>query len=135
MGHMGHYEKTTRGVRITVRPVYLDEQSLPSEQQYVWAYQVRIDNTGDETVQLINRHWKITDAQGAVQEIKGPGVVGEQPVLEPGDSYEYTSGTPLSTPSGLMQGWYEMETADGERFNVDVPMFSLDSPYEHQAVH
>lgn len=135
MGQYGAYEKITRGIRITVRPIYLEEQSEPSEHHYVWAYQIRIENKGGDTVQLINRHWKITDAHGGLQEVRGPGVVGEQPVLEPGDSYEYTSGTPLSTPSGLMHGWYEMESDAGERFQAEVPLFSLDSPHERRAVN
>jgi ApaG protein len=91
---------------------------------------VRIENGGEQTVQLLRRHWKITDAIGRIQEVKGAGVVGEQPVLHPGDSYEYTSGTPLSTPSGIMVGTYQMETLDGERFDIAVPAFSLDSPHQ-----
>lgn len=132
---MERYSKTTQGICISVRPVYLDEQSEPAAQHYVWAYQVRIENQSQTTVQLINRHWKITDANGSLQEVRGPGVVGEQPVLEPGDSYEYTSGTPLGTPSGVMHGWYEMESDDGQRFQAEVPMFSLDSPHERRALN
>lgn len=124
------YEKTTHGIRITVRPFFMAEQSYPEGQHFVWAYQVRIENRRDQAVKLLGRHWKITDANGGVQEVKGAGVVGEQPELEPGDSYEYTSGTPLVTPSGIMMGRYEMRAADGERFWVDVPAFSLDSPHE-----
>jgi ApaG protein len=91
---------------------------------------VRIENGGAETVQLRNRYWRITDSLGRVQEVRGAGVVGEQPVLKPGESYEYTSGTPLQTPSGIMVGSYQMETPAGERFEVDVPAFSLDSPHQ-----
>lgn len=129
------YEKTTRGITVYVRPLFLEDQSRPEESHYVWAYQIRIVNKGTETVQLLNRHWRITDGTGALHEVQGPGVVGEQPVLEPGDAFEYASGTPLRTPSGIMVGTYEMETEKGERFLVDIPAFSLDSPYERPAVN
>jgi len=124
------YSATTREIRVTVRPVYLADQSSPSENHFVWAYQVRIENHGSEIVRLRTRYWRITDAQGRVQEVRGPGVVGEQPELEPGQVFEYTSGTPLNTPSGIMVGSYGMETATGERFDVEVPAFSLDSPHQ-----
>lgn len=124
------YSEITRAIRVTVQPVYLEDQSTPSENHFVWAYHVRIENTGDETVQLRSRYWRITDSFGRMQEVRGPGVVGEQPVLAPGDSFEYTSGTPLAAPSGIMVGTYQMETADGERFDVAVPAFSLDSPHQ-----
>jgi ApaG protein len=129
------YAEITRSIKITVKPVYLEDQSSPSENHYVWAYHIRIDNEGNRTVQLINRYWRITDALGRVQEVRGSGVVGEQPVLRPGDTFEYTSGTPLSTPTGFMVGTYEMEASDGERFNVKVPLFSLDSPYQTRQLH
>ena len=122
------YAQETRGIRIAVRPVYLEEQSEPAENRYVWAYQVRIENQGRETVQLLNRYWHITDSYGRVQEVRGPGVIGKQPVLGPGESFEYTSGSPLSTPSGIMVGTYEMAGSGGERFDVDIPAFSLDIP-------
>lgn len=124
------YEATTDGIKVTVRPMFLEEQSEPSDNHYVWAYHVTIENLGDRTVQLVNRHWRITDAKGIVQDVRGPGVVGEQPVLASGESFEYTSGTPLSTPSGVMMGEYEMEGPDGAMFDVTVPAFSLDSPHE-----
>lgn len=124
------YSAVTRRIRVSVQPVYLDDQSQPAENHYVWAYHVRIENQGEETVQLRNRHWRITDAAGRLKEVRGPGVVGEQPVLGPGESFEYTSGTPLPTPSGIMVGSYEMERADGSRFEVAIPAFSLDSPYQ-----
>lgn len=124
------YSQTTRDITITVQPVFLEDQSSPTENHYVWAYRVRIENKGSETVQLMRRHWKITDALGRMQEVQGDGVVGEQPLLEPGGSYEYTSGTPLSTPSGIMMGSYQMETGDGQTFDVGIPAFSLDSPHE-----
>ena len=124
------YSTTTNAIRVSVKPIFLDDQSTPSEDHYVWAYQVTIENTGSGTVQLINRHWRITDAQGRMQEVKGEGVVGEQPRLGPGQLFEYTSGTPLNTPSGLMMGSYEMEDERGQRFDIDIPAFSLDSPYQ-----
>ena len=129
------YDETTRSIRVTVEPIYLDDQSSPSDNHYVWAYQIRIENESADTVQLLHRYWRITDAQGRVQEVRGAGVVGEQPTLRPGESYEYASGTPLPTPSGIMVGSYEMETAQGTRFDVAVPAFSLDSPYEDTRRH
>ena len=126
------YSQTTDSIRVTVQPHYLDEQSSPTENHYVWAYQVEIANLGAATVQLLNRYWHITDASGRVQEVRGPGVVGEQPVLPPGGSFQYTSGCPLSTPSGMMVGHYEMSDQQGRTFEVAIPAFSLDSP--HQAV-
>lgn len=129
------YTETTRGITVTVQPVYLDDQSSPAEGHYVWAYRVRIENNGPETVQLKRRHWKITDALGRMQEVQGAGVVGEQPVLQPGGFYEYTSGTPLPTPSGIMMGSYQMENDDGETFDVGIPAFSLDSPHEVQRLN
>ncbi|GAB6051675.1 Co2+/Mg2+ efflux protein ApaG [Magnetospira thiophila] len=124
------YSQTTRDILIEVESYYLEDQSSPDENHYVWAYHIRIENKGAQTVQLLNRHWKITDALGRSQEVRGSGVVGEQPVLEPGDSFEYTSGTPLATASGLMVGTYEMECENGELFLANVPAFSLDSPHE-----
>jgi ApaG protein len=124
------YSATTKAIRVSVKPIFLDDQSTPSEDHYVWAYQVTIENTGGETVQLLNRHWRITDAHGRMQEVKGEGVVGEQPRLRPGELFEYTSGTPLTTPSGLMMGSYEMKGEGGQRFDIDIPAFSLDSPYQ-----
>ncbi len=129
------YTETTHDIRIVVRPVFLDEQSSPEEDHYVWAYQVMIENQGGETVQLLNRYWHITDAGGRVQEVRGPGVIGEQPVLRPGESFEYTSGCPLPTPSGIMVGSYEMAAGDGRRFDVSIPAFSLDSPHCPAQVH
>lgn len=124
------YSQTTRSINVTVKPFYLEDRSSPREGRYVWAYHVRIENRGEETVQLRRRHWKITDGRGQVQEVRGPGVVGEEPVLGPGESFEYTSGTPLPTPSGIMVGTYEMETPSGESFSVGIPAFSLDSPHQ-----
>lgn len=124
------YRRETHSIQVTVKPFYLEDQSAPSDGHYVWAYWVRIENRGDQTVQLRNRHWRITDSLGRVQEVRGPGVVGEQPVLKPGEAFEYSSGTPLSTPSGIMVGTYEMVDAAGGSFQVDIPAFSLDSPHE-----
>lgn len=129
------YNRTTRGIRIQVEPFYLEDQSTPDEGHFVWAYRVKIENTGDERVQLLNRYWKITDAAGRIKEVRGPGVVGEQPVLSPGETFEYTSGTPLATPSGIMVGSYEMTTDEGESFPVDIPAFSLDSPHEQATLN
>jgi ApaG protein len=122
------YTSTTRAICVTVRPQYLPDQSDPAKSQYVWAYQVRIENKGDFTVQLRSRHWKITDGLGRLQEVKGPGVVGKTPMLRPGDVFEYTSGTPLSTPSGIMGGTYQMVSESGENFDIEIPVFSLDTP-------
>jgi ApaG protein len=122
------YEKTTRGVRVRVEPRYLEDQSAPGEGLYFWAYTVEIANEGPRTVQLRSRYWKITDANGQVQEVRGAGVVGEEPVLKPGARYEYTSGCPLATPSGFMVGAYQMQAEGGELFTVDIPAFSLDLP-------
>jgi ApaG protein len=129
------YTKTTQAIEVVVRPIYLEEQSAPEEGRYVWAYQIRIENKGAERVQLLNRYWRITDAMGRIQEVRGAGVVGEQPVLAPGEAFEYTSGTPLATPSGFMVGTYEMVRAGGDRFEVDIPAFSLDSPHEPAQLH
>ncbi len=123
------YSKKTKKINITVNPYFLDEQSEPEDQHFVWAYQVTIDNQSNEKVQLKNRYWKIIDSNGSEQEVKGEGVVGEQPILNPGEKFEYTSGTPLSTPSGFMGGYYEMETTKGKKFDVIIPQFSLDSPF------
>jgi ApaG protein len=124
------YQETTRSITVTVEPVYLEDQSQPDESHFVWAYRVRIENQGAETVQLKRRHWRITDALGNLQEVEGAGVVGEQPVLKPGEAFEYTSGTPLPTPSGIMVGTYQMVNAEGEKFEIGIPAFSLDSPHQ-----
>ena len=126
------FSKTTHAIKVTATPQFLAEHSEPSDGHYVWAYTIQLENAGDETVQLLNRHWKIADAQGHIQEVRGAGVVGEQPVLAPGGSYSYTSGTQLATASGIMFGEYEMVKPNGERFEVEVPAFSLDSPYQNE---
>ncbi len=122
------YIAITRGIAVSVEPTYLEANSSPGNSQYFWAYRVTIENQGRETVQLRNRHWMITNARGELTEVKGPGVVGMQPLLKPGESYEYTSGAPLNTPSGMMGGSYQMETDRGERFDIEIPTFSLDCP-------
>lgn len=122
------YTRTTNKIKVTVNPVYLDDQSDPEEHHYVWAYTITLENMGDTTVQLVNRYWHITDANGSVQEVRGSGVIGEQPVLQSGDNFQYTSGAALRTPSGVMVGNYEMTTEEGDRFFIDIPLFSLDSP-------
>lgn len=129
------YTQVSRSIRVSVTPMYLDDQSSPEEGRYVWAYRVRIENLGGETVQLLRRHWRITDSLGRVREVEGAGVVGEQPVLGPGESFEYTSGTPLPTPSGIMAGTYQMVTAAGEKFEATIPVFSLDSPHQPNRLH
>jgi ApaG protein len=124
------YSETTRFIRVSVRAFYLADQSEPERAHFVWAYRVAIVNEGKETVQLLRRSWFITDGLGRTQQVHGEGVVGEQPVLEPGQSFEYTSGTPLATPSGFMRGTYHMVvSATGETFDVTIPAFSLDSPH------
>lgn len=135
MTDLNGYAETTQSITVSVEAFYLDEQSEPEDAHFVWAYHVRIENNGRETVQLMTRHWRITDSLGNIQEVQGDGVVGEQPVLSPGQSFEYTSGTPLSTPSGIMVGTYQMETGAGNRFDVKIPAFSLDSPYQGGQVH
>lgn len=133
--HIHPYVATTRQIRVTVRPTYLDDRSAPQDGHFVWAYEVTIENHGAETVQLLSRHWKITDARGELHEVRGVGVIGEQPTLEPGDKYSYSSGTPLATPSGIMAGSYTMENERGERFDIEIPAFSLDSPYQPVRLH
>lgn len=122
------YRATTHDIEITVEPFYLEEQSEPDEGRYFWGYRVTIANLSKASVCLRSRYWKITDGTGKTEEVHGPGVVGEQPVIEPGDSYQYSSGCPLKTDSGMMVGSYQMQSADGTAFEVNVPAFSLDMP-------
>ncbi|HEU4662385.1 MAG TPA: Co2+/Mg2+ efflux protein ApaG [Pseudolabrys sp.] len=129
------YRAVTRNIEVTVKPRFISDRSSPEDGYYFWAYTIDIRNSGHETVQLKTRHWRITDAMGRQQEVKGPGVVGEQPVLKPGESFEYTSGVPLPTPSGFMVGSYGMVTAAGERFDIDIPAFSLDSPETERTIN
>ncbi len=132
---MTTFEATTLGIEVRVEPTFLEDQSSPTENYFVWAYRVQIENRGGRRVQLRNRYWHITDGRGQVQEVSGVGVVGQQPVLEPGEQFEYISGTPLSTPSGIMVGHYEMEGADGQRFEISVPAFSLDCPHQTRSLN
>ena len=130
------YRTVTAGIEVTVRTYFLEDQSDLDQGPWVWAYQVRIANLARETVQLLRRTWRITDAHGRIQIVQGAGVVGEQPVLEPGDAFEYTSGTPLETSSGIMVGTYHMiATASGRPFDVEIPAFSLDSPGQRTRLH
>ena len=129
------YEKTTDKINVKVEPNYLTEQSSPDENHFVWSYHVTIKNEGHSTIQLTSRHWKITDAHGITQEIQGDGVIGEQPILNPGEIFEYTSGAPLRTPTGFMVGNYTMQGPEGMIFTVDIPAFSLDSPYQNKVLN
>lgn len=135
------YARETRGINVRVAAFYLEDQSEPDEGRYVWAYRVVIENNGPQTVQLLRRTWRITDSRGRTFLAQGEGVVGEQPVLEPGQAFEYTSGTPLETPSGFMSGQYHMVTKStapreiSEAFDVTIPAFSLDSPHQAGRVH
>ena len=124
-------QAVTRNIAVSVETRFLENESDPAENYFVWAYRITIENKGDETVQLLTRHWQITDAMGRLHEVRGEGVIGEEPVLVPGAAYTYSSGTPLGTPSGFMRGSYGMQTQDGARFDIEVPAFSLDSPHEH----
>lgn len=126
---MSTSEAVTRGVRVTVRSEYSSDRSQPGQHKWFFLYTVRIRNEGHETVQLMSRHWIITDADGHVQEVRGPGVVGEQPVLEPGETFEYTSGCPLPTSCGTMHGTYQMVTRGGDTFDADIAPFRLSEPY------
>lgn len=129
------YEAITHEIRVRVTPEYVPDQSEPDESYYFWAYRVEITNLGKATVQLKTRHWRITDANGRTEEVRGPGVVGEQPVLEPGQSFSYSSGCPLKTPQGLMVGSYQMEGDDGRMISVAIPAFSLDSPFSRPTLN
>ncbi len=122
------YSCVTRGIEITVLPEFVPERSDEERRQYFWAYTVEIANAGRSVVQLTHRHWKITDANGRLEEVRGPGIVGEQPVLKPGEVFRYTSGCPLATPSGFMVGSYRVVPEDGGAFDAAIPMFSLDQP-------
>lgn len=122
------YQATTRAIQVTVEPTFVDSESSPEEGQYFWAYRIEIANLGKEVVQLRSRHWRITDANGRTEEVRGAGVVGKQPVLKPGEKFSYTSGCPLSTASGIMVGTYQMQNDKGETFSIEIPAFSLDLP-------
>ena len=129
------YSKKTNDVTVTVTPYFLDDQSSPQENHFVWAYKVNITNSGSTSIQVNHRNWLIIDANGKVINVQGEGVVGEFPIIEPGQTYEYTSGTPLKTNSGIMQGFYLVSKDNGNKIKIDVPPFSLDSPYNKRKVH
>ena len=129
------YTAITRDIQITVMPQFVAERSEPEEGQFFWAYTIEITNLGREAVQLTARHWLITDGNGVTEEVKGPGVVGEQPVIQPGESFRYTSGCPLTTPSGIMVGTYQMLDAADQPFEVEIPAFSLDSPFAKRVLN
>jgi ApaG protein len=123
------YEQETAGLVVRVAPEFVPQHSAPQEGRFVWSYTIEIENLGDEAVQLLSRYWRITDENGLTQEVRGDGVIGQQPVIAPGASFRYSSAAPLSAPSGIMLGAYSMVRADGERFDIAVPAFVLDSPY------
>ncbi|MCF4126625.1 Co2+/Mg2+ efflux protein ApaG [Methylobacterium sp. SyP6R] len=129
------YKAETRGISVSVQPRFVEEESSPDSGRYFFAYTVEITNNGSEQVQLRSRHWRIVDGRGEMQEVRGAGVVGKQPVLGPGESFSYTSGCPLTTPDGTMEGTYTMATADGRSFEAAIPAFSLDSPHVRRVMH
>ncbi len=129
------YRAVTRKIEVMVTPRFVSERSSPSNGYYFWSYTINITNLGSETVQLKTRHWRITDASGRLQEVRGPGVVGEEPTLKPGESFDYTSGVPLPTPSGFMTGSYGMVTSVGEHFDIEVPAFSLDAAFAERTIN
>ena len=126
---MSSSQATTSGIRVEVEARYVPERSKPDQEKWLFAYHVRITNHAEETVQLVSRHWLITDANGRREEVRGPGVVGQQPVLEPGQTFEYTSFCPLGTPFGTMQGTYQMITREGRTFDAGIASFTLSEPY------
>lgn len=132
---MSNYSATTRDITVTVEPEFLEDRSSPDDGHYVWAYHIRIENRGTARAQLRSRYWRITDANGLVQEVRGPGVVGEEPMLSPGSVFEYSSGVPLNTPSGIMAGAFSMEADSGEMFDIAIPAFSLDSPHQNVSLN
>jgi len=129
------YQAETHGVRVTASPRFMDSESTPDQGRYFWAYSIEIENRSPRRVQLLTRHWLITDGRGEVHEVRGEGVIGQQPVLQPGERFNYTSGCPLMTPDGSMRGFYLMLGEDGARFEVEVPLFPLDSPYVKKVLH
>ena len=129
------YEAETDGIVVRVKPAFLEEESSPEQHRFIWAYHVEIENRGSRTFQLMTRHWRITDREGRVQEVNGSGVVGQNPVLAPGETFEYTSGCPLSEPSGVMQGTYRLEDEEGGMLEARIPLFTLDSPYDNRAAN
>lgn len=131
----GRYMALTRGIRVLVDPAYLEDRSDPEAHQFVWSYTIEIRNEGSQTVQLKERYWKIIDANGKIEHVNGSGVVGEQPIINPGEVFEYTSGCPLETNSGFMVGRYTMESLQNETFDIDIPAFALDLPGSRRVVN
>ncbi len=129
------FSSTTHDIRVSVVPLFLDDESLPEKSHYIWAYHITIENGMNESVQLLKRYWRIIDSMGQTQEVRGDGVIGEQPVLEPQEQFEYTSGVPLPTPTGFMGGLYYFRTASGLDLEVTIPTFSLDSPYQSLSIN
>lgn len=129
------YKAITHNIEVTAKPEFLVEQSEPEDDRFFWSYTIEIKNMGDHDVKLLKRHWVITDGKGERHEVKGVGVVGEQPLLRPGESFRYTSACPLTTPSGIMSGRYEMLAGGGDVFHVTIPAFSLDSPYSRRILN
>jgi ApaG protein len=129
------YKATTQGIRVCVEPRFVEEESQPEKRKFFFAYTVEITNMSTERVQLRSRHWRIIDGEGNIQEVRGAGVVGEQPTLGPGETFTYTSGCPLTTPDGTMQGSYTMIADSGETFRAEIPAFSLDSPFVRRVIH
>jgi ApaG protein len=129
------YKATTQGIRVCVEPRFVEEESQPDKRKFFFAYTVEITNTSTKSVQLRSRHWRIIDGEGNIQEVRGAGVVGEQPTLGPGETFTYTSGCPLTTPDGTMQGSYTMIADSGETFRAEIPAFSLDSPFVKRVIH
>ena len=129
------YEAITNSIKVTVEPTFVEEQSSPDEDIFFWTYKVDIENLGGQSVQLRHRHWQITDALGGTEKVQGAGVVGQEPIIEPGESFTYVSGAPLTTASGIMLGSYTMQASDGSTFSVEIPAFSLDSPYTERIMN
>jgi ApaG protein len=124
------FEQRTKDVIVRVEPEFLEEQSSVSDSRFIWAYTVEIDNRGKHDLQVTGRFWQIADSRGQVQEVRGAGVVGEQPTIKSGEVFRYTSGAPLTAPSGMMRGTYSVQSPDGESYDIDIPAFVLDSPHE-----
>ena len=129
------YRATTQQIQVTVEPNFLEAESAPDDGRYFWAYRIEIANLGGEVVRLRSRHWRITDANGRTEEVRGAGVIGKQPVLRPGETFAYTSGCPLATASGIMVGTYQMQNEEGELFTIAIPAFSLDLPDAERIVN
>lgn len=132
---MSKYTKTTNGIKVTAVPEYLGQDSAPEENHFLWLYTITIENLNKASVQLLRRRWFITDEQGASFTVEGEGVIGEQPVIKPGEGFKYLSGTPLNTPSGIMMGNYYLVNDEGEEIVADIPAFSLDSPHKNKLLN